>query len=332
MTYAFQPGDEDVEHGVRRIARELVAATLRELADGGVPLPTRVHSGRKAVKKLRGLLRLVRPAFDGYRSETEALRACAALLAPLREAEVRRATFRALGPGRDAAAAAIGARLDAALAEATAPGVLDRALAGYAEGLGALGRRARDWRIRPRGARALAGGLARTWRDAQAALAAVEAGWPGGSEGGGEGGMAPLPAEEVHLLRKRIKDHWYQARLMRPVWPERLDAEIAAFDRLGEALGQHQDLCDLIAHLGAGGTPLPAALAAKARDRAAGILAASLPEARRLLAGSPDDLVRRWQAWWHIWREETARAGGTVIRLPAATRSGPPSAPRRKAR
>jgi len=327
LPYVFLPGDPDVEHGVRRIAGELAASTLKGLSDARTPLAARVHEGRKAVKKLRGLIRLVRPAFARYRAETAALRDCAAALAPLREAEMRLSTLAALAPADEAAAAPLIARLEAVRQAALAPERLEAALADYARGLAAVARRARRWEIRPRGARALAAGLARTWHDARAELAALDAG-PGGN-----GEAAPDPAV-VHALRKRVKDHWYQARLMRPVFPERLDAEIAAFDRLGEALGRHQDLSDLAAHLDETGMPLPPALAAAERRLQADILRDSLPLARRLLAGSPEDLADRWRTWWTLWRAESALApaSATVVRLPGAPRSAPRSRPPRKAR
>ncbi|MDH3264343.1 MAG: CHAD domain-containing protein, partial [Paracoccaceae bacterium] len=93
MAFQFERDDKTVQAGVRRIAREDVDAALAILDDASSPLAERVHEARKAVKKLRGLIRLVRQGFAGYDAENAALREAGRSLSGLREAEVARTTL-----------------------------------------------------------------------------------------------------------------------------------------------------------------------------------------------------------------------------------------------
>ncbi|MCQ9933930.1 CHAD domain-containing protein, partial [Staphylococcus aureus] len=90
----------------------------------------------------------------------------------------------------------------------------------------------------------------------------------------------------LHEWRKRVKDHWYQARLLRPIWPAIMDPHVAAADTLGEILGQVNDLAVLRDRLEA--APLEEALRSEARDlaglRHGALMAQAIPLGRRLLA------------------------------------------------
>ncbi|MBC7158217.1 MAG: CHAD domain-containing protein, partial [Rhodobacteraceae bacterium] len=87
MGFEFTRSDRTVRAALRRIADEQAAAALKA-AGGDGPLEPRVHAMRKSVKKMRGLIRLVRPAFDAFADENAALRDAARHLAPLREQDV----------------------------------------------------------------------------------------------------------------------------------------------------------------------------------------------------------------------------------------------------
>ncbi|AMY67563.1 CHAD domain-containing protein [Frigidibacter mobilis] len=93
MAYAFDLADIDTASAVRRIAAEELAAALAELDKSALPEALLVHGLRKHVKKIRGLIRLVRPNFPGYDLENAALRDAARGISGLRDAEVLRATL-----------------------------------------------------------------------------------------------------------------------------------------------------------------------------------------------------------------------------------------------
>jgi CHAD domain-containing protein len=295
MAYRFSRRDRTLTAGVRRIAAELIDAAAGGLDETGRPLAPRIHDGRKAVKKLRGLIRLVRPGFAAYRAENAALGAAGRTIAALRDAAVQLAAFDALaaalppGAAPPVALAPLRAPFAARRAAAEDPAALAASVAAFRAGLQAVRARLPDWKVTGRGFDAAEAGLARTLKAAQAAMAAA---------------ADDDDLEALHDWRKRVKDRGYQARLLRPVWPALMDPEIAAAGELGEMLGEHRDLAVLAARLradGAGGDAAEALLHA-AGQRQAALMAAARPLARRLLAGRPADQARRWRQWWEVWR------------------------------
>ena len=286
MPYAILPEDPSVEAALRRIAREEAEGALA-LTQGTGDLGPRVHAMRKTVKKLRGLLRLVRPVFPHARAENAMLRDAGRGLSDLRDAAVQLATverlsgempeerrLRLLAPFRDAAG-----RQDAQAAP--------RLLPAFAAAMAGLRDRSETWHLRRDGWEALEPGLAATWAAARADQKTAR--------------KHPTP-DALHDWRKRVKDHWYQARLLRPIWPAMMDPHIAAADELGEALGQVNDLAVLRDRLEA--APLEEALRSEARDladlRHAALMARALPLGQRLLAGRARTLTDRWGAWWAL--------------------------------
>lgn len=302
MPYAFARSDRSAAGAVRRIALEQLDGALADLARGNATAPGTVHGLRKRIKKLRGLLRLVAPRFDGFRAENAALRDAGRLIAGLRDAQVRAATFARLAPDPAAlgapAHAAIAAALDAERRTAAAADAAP-ALAALHVALAAVRARAPDWRIEGKGFAALADGLERTWdRTEEARKAARHE---------RTGAFAPEP---FHEWRKQVKAHWYHARLLTPLWPDMLLPHAAAAEALGEALGDHNDIAVFMAHCHAradtwglpDGEAALAALDRRAADDRARIADAALRDGRRLFAGSGRSVARRWGTWWSVWR------------------------------
>ena len=97
MGYAFD-GDESVTDAVRRITDEQVeraVSALEQVEDHD--LEATVHDCRKRAKKLRGLLRLVRPALGkAYGPANESFRDAGRELSAIRDAHATLATFDAL--------------------------------------------------------------------------------------------------------------------------------------------------------------------------------------------------------------------------------------------
>src|SRR5262245_7141004 len=79
---------ERVPDGIRRVAREQVEAAIEEISDRSVPEPEQIHQIRKLHKKLRDVLRLVRPGLgEFYASGNGFCRDAAQLLSPLRDTQ-----------------------------------------------------------------------------------------------------------------------------------------------------------------------------------------------------------------------------------------------------
>ena len=94
MAYAFDV-DETVPEAVQRITNEQVGRAISGLEHAsGDDLEDAVHDCRKRAKKLRGLIRLVRPALGtAFRPANESFRAAGRELSGLRDAQAAVATF-----------------------------------------------------------------------------------------------------------------------------------------------------------------------------------------------------------------------------------------------
>ncbi|MCB1397676.1 MAG: CHAD domain-containing protein [Rhodobacter sp.] len=279
MAYQFTLKDPSVKAALRRIAREQIDTSLA-LLDAGAPLsPEALHELRKTIKKLRALLRLVRPVFPDYARENTALRDAGRLVAGLRERDVLLALF-----DRHAGASAPPDGLRQALADSLpdtsrAP----EALADHAAALRALRDRARHWRLKAKGFDALEPGLARSHARARSALKAYR--------------KAPGPVA-LHTLRKELKTQWYYTRLLAPIWPPMMEARAAQLDRIGEGLGDARDNTLLADRLS--GLPGGASLTDRARDEAGRLDKQAVTDARRILAEPPAALCGCWRAWWGL--------------------------------
>ena len=300
MPYRFRRGDDTVQDGVRRIAGEVIAAAVDAAgvdADGDAAAA--VHEARKGCKQLRGLIRLVRPAFADYAGENEAFRDAAAALSDLRDADVLIGTYDALAGRFDEGIdrRALG-RIRRGLTgrrrqRADGLDVHDR-LQAFRDRLRAAGRRAERWHVAGEGFDALAGGLTRTRRRADRAMAAVR----------------EAPSDDAfHEWRKRVKYHWYHARLLRPVWPGPMDAHVAAAHALGDLLGDHHDLAVFRGVLASapdefGGADVVQVMTGLATRRQAELAARAFVAGGRLQAEKPSALARRWGPCWDVWRAE----------------------------
>jgi len=148
--------DESLTRGIQRVARVELRKALDRLAGDPEGLQGEtVHDVRKRCKKLRGLVRLVRPALGNkqYRRANHACRDAARELSDLRETEVMLQTFDRLIAARrerlprggiDDLRAVLGAR-----ARPTVPRTPDRQarLAASRTHLERLCRRVGDWRV-----------------------------------------------------------------------------------------------------------------------------------------------------------------------------------------
>ena len=110
-------------------------------------------------------------------------------------------------------------------------------------------------------------------------------------------------AEELHELRKRVKDHWYHVRLLREVWPPVLTAWAAEAHVLAEQLGDDHDL-SVLAAVAVGRGPRPPRRGPAGRPRrhrgSGGPSCSSdiRAGAGRIYADKPGAFTRRLRRWW----------------------------------
>ncbi len=114
--------------------------------------------------------------------------------------------------------------------------------------------------------------------------------------------------ENVHEWRKRVKDLRYQVRVISVAWEPVLGALAAEARALGEALGEHHDLADLIEETTRRedliSKPMIARLEALAERRQAELFADAAELGERIYAESPKAFERRMRSYWKAWRAE----------------------------
>jgi len=109
--------------------------------------------------------------------------------------------------------------------------------------------------------------------------------------------------ESLHEWRKRVKDHWYQLRLIRCAWPPVLEVAGEEAHRLSELLGDNHDLGVLATRFAdvAGG---PASAGDRARldvaieRRRSQLREFAFAGGARLYAEGPNAFERRMARYW----------------------------------
>lgn len=295
MGYRFRHDDESVEAGFRRIAREQLTKALDALEHDGA-LHEGVHDARKRVKKLRGLLRLVRPAFRRYGQENARLRDAARTLSGLRDHTAMIETLDRLSarhPGRldEGDIAPLRRALEARRDEAAGNDDPDGRIEAFRDVLRKTRNRAEDWTLGAKGWKALGPGLAATCAGGREAAARAR---------------RKGRAEDFHELRKRVKDHGYHARLLAPVWPVLMEPYADLLDDLGERLGEQHDLVAFAPLVATSdlATATRVALGDLVEEERRALEARALETGARVFAEKPKAMARRMGAWWDAWRAD----------------------------
>lgn len=234
MAYRIDPG-RPADAELRRIALEELDAALRSLADPGREgLEETVHGVRKRCKKLRALIRLTRRSLGAeYGRANAAVRDASALLSPLRDAHAVLATFDVLVSSRADIVPVRGLRdvragLVARSAAAEDAGSVAERIAGATALLSGVRDRVPDW---PLG-------------DMRAAIAGA-ADFRGRAREAFRRSLTDPSDDALHEWRKRVKDGWYHAQLLRALAPSVLAPEEEALHDLSDALGDNNDLAVL---------------------------------------------------------------------------------------
>jgi CHAD domain-containing protein len=206
MAFRLKPRRSLARELSRVVARQFAAA-VDQLTDGRTPGDA-VHEARKSVKKIRAVLHLLQKDLGGtYRAQNERLRDVAHQLAPLRDTDVMAETLKAVRAHNPQSVTpsiftsvdrALAARRRATMARLD-PG---RLLARAARALKKSARRARRHVREAGGSAAVEAGAARGYRRARKAMRCVQ-----------------RTPEDVlfHAWRRRVKDHWYQMRLLESI-------------------------------------------------------------------------------------------------------------------
>jgi CHAD domain-containing protein len=323
MAFRFKLG-EPFEEGTRRIIVDQITRAQAQLGDKG-DYAVAVHETRKGLKRLRALLRLIRPAIgvDAFRRENAQLRDIGLSLSGARDRHVLLETANklegAVGMGRKGLMSGLRDSIAAANGEGL-PLSMKQAQARLAEANDRLAK----LHIEGSGFDIVGAGLERSYRKARRAFAAAYG----------------QPTDEAfHEWRKGAQAHWRQMTLLARAWPEYLGARASEARKLSQLLGDDHDLAMLVAfvHSEAAGSISGehAALIEKAaRQRQVELREAARPRGDRLFAEPPRRLRRSIGAYWqaaealkeHELDEAAADGPARRIRRQSAPRRRAPGA------
>jgi CHAD domain-containing protein len=283
-------------YGVRRVARGRLDSAVERLRDGEVDEVEAVHEARKDLKKLRSALRLVRPVLgdDVYGRENARYREAARRLSNVRDDQALAETVEALEerfvdaqpPGGWKPIARALARSDGA-----DPAELDRLRERAAAEIEVGRRELESLSLPGDGFEVVRPGLQRAYSRGRKRMAEAE---------------SDPTDEHLHEFRKRSKDLWYHARLLRPAWRPVLAPLADQAHELSDRLGDDHDLVVLRERLDAPGIAFTAEQREYLDDlierRRRELQAEAFALGARVYAEKPKAFAARMAAYWEAPR------------------------------
>lgn len=232
MAYRFKAGDS-VSENVHRIVLEEIESAADQLGNAAHNRDEAIHEARKSVKKIRGVLRLMRPELDQvYAEETKRFREIGHQLSDIRDAAARLEIFNDVvekykGTLQKNALSGIRCGLEQAKEETEQSTETEKVVKNALGAFRSAAKRVKTWPLKNDGFSAIAPGLQLTYRSGRAALKLAE-----------EDGSA----ENLHYFRRRAKDHWYHVRLLESLWTEVMQAHEGSIKKLEQWLGDDHNL------------------------------------------------------------------------------------------
>lgn len=290
MAFRFKLA-EPFEEGCKRIGREQIERAQSELKDSDNPVAA-VHETRKSLKRLRALLRLVRPALGEsvFRAENAHMRDIGRCLSSARDRHVLLETVVKLESGSESVRKGIGCTMrdlinrkngESATVE---PSAVKDALAQLAEAK----RRFAHLKLAGSGFEIVGPGLQASYHKGRRAFRKA---YEDGTD------------ENFHEWRKGAQQHWRHMVLLSRAWPGCLNARVSEARALSQILGDDHDLALLVAFAQA--QPQTALkpkqaveIEALARQRQRELRALARPKGARLFSENAKSLHRRMAAYW----------------------------------
>lgn len=302
------PG-ENLSGALRRISLEQFEASLDTLSSRS-DLNLAIHELRKSNKRVRALLRMVRPVIGDkvYRAENGALARASRLVAPVRDGKVlldavtrlRGRYGHLLAPGvfggvedrlRSRHDRMMNRILDdpEVLAEVTT--IIYRARSRYAAWPTDPSDARYGARIIPNSFRSIGGGVGRTYEQGRKAM---------------EGAYRTRDPGQFHAWRKQVKYLRHQMEILAPLWPEVIGGLAASLEHLGDVLGDDHDQTELIALVAALPELAPDPdernlLIALSHQRRRELEGAARVMGGRIYAEAAEQFSGRLKAYWSAW-------------------------------
>jgi CHAD domain-containing protein len=306
---------EPLSAGLQRITIEQFETSIARLT-GSDDIDAAVHAARKSMKRLRAVLRLVRPELGNkvYRAENAILRDTARLLAPMRDGQVMASAISGLRNDFEGQLAPDAlAELEDLLWErhlirrqhvlddrSVFPTVIATLRAGrnrYAawpvESLAVTPADPLGRKPIPDVFSSVGGGLGQTYARGRNEMDLA---------------ISDPTAHHFHQWRKRVKYLRHQVEILEPLWPEMMSTYARSLDDLGEILGEEHDmavLVDLLATDRSIEAPLAerALAGALAEHRRGYLQQAAIVLGKRAYAETPRRFTERMESYWDASRQ-----------------------------
>lgn len=282
---------EPFEEGCKRVAREQFERAQAQLK--GADAVVAVHETRKSLKRLRALLRLIRPALgdEAFRAENAELREIGRLLSSARDRHVLLETVTKLEAASGTAHLGLVEDVRDALNGANGgngPLVDAHAVKEAQARLAAADKRFSRLRLGGKGFDVVGRGLEASYRKARHAF---------------DDAYAERTDEAFHEWRKGTQQHWRHMVLLSRAWTDCMEARVAEARRLSQILGDDHDLALLVAFVNseaaAGlGKQQAEKLEELARQRQKELRELARPIGKRLYVEGARTLHDRIAAYW----------------------------------
>jgi CHAD domain-containing protein len=290
---------EKIGGEVARIGSEQVRKMIDEIDDASLSSAKKIHQLRKRCKKMRGLVRLVRPAAaEIYREENAFFRELAKPLGEFRDAKTMQDTYdnvmRRFDDTVDRQAFGTIRRRLTLHRRGLAAGDQDaeERLQVAREQLVAARKRIESWDLPKRRFKTVGNGFCETYRRGRSAMhSAVDHG----------------TAEHFHQWRKGVKYHGYHCQIFGELWPTMMESRVKSVEKLGKLLGTEHDTAVLASHIRESGNH---DLDAEATQLFLGLLHQysgelrnrAIPLGKRIYVDSETTMRKRLKKLWKIWR------------------------------
>jgi CHAD domain-containing protein len=230
----------NVKTSIRAIAKKQIGkaisdATIPPGGTEGIDRHEIVHRIRTRCKKLRAILRLVRPALgDTYQLENQTIRDAADSVGSIRDTKVVLETLddvvkQTPHHQKSEFIDSVRQNLLASL-NAITDDHIDQQLSRFRDLMSKVDDRVNDWRLRASGFGVIGDGLRQIHERAVGRLKFA---------------LKDRSDESLHEFRKETKYHRHHMRLLKPLWPALLTPYVAQLNELGELLGNEHNFAVL---------------------------------------------------------------------------------------
>jgi CHAD domain-containing protein len=285
---------EPLGTGVLRVAEDLIDSIMAPEEHPEVAEGEYIHYVRTTIKRLRALLRLIRPVVGEtfFNRENDRLRKAGKRLAIARDAEVARETLKNLSVSGKPEKEAVAAALAGLEGKAESGTNLEKALSFTKEDLKETKRNLQELRS-INGEWAVVGtGLQDVYRQSRKRMNTA---------------LEDRGDEAFHKWRIRVKNLFYELELLEPVWPKRMEKMTARLSKLQDKIGLDHDIAVLKAFLRKtpekfGGSEAVDRVIRRLEEKSQKLRGAAEPLGEKIFAQKPRRFARKLGRHWSNWR------------------------------